>query len=47
MHYELSTQCPQPWALGWQLLGENLDCMNGLVCVTLAHNGFECPNPYQ
>jgi hypothetical protein len=41
MHYELGTQCPQPWTLGWELLGENLDYMRGLVCATLVHNGFE------
>jgi hypothetical protein len=42
---ELGTQCPQPWALGWELLGENPDCPSGLVYVTHVHNGFECPSP--
>jgi hypothetical protein len=46
MFYELGTQCPQSWALGWELLGENPDYLSELVHATLVHDGFECSSPW-
>jgi hypothetical protein len=46
MFYELSTRCPQSWALGWEPLDENPDCLSGLVSETLLDNGFECLSPW-
>jgi hypothetical protein len=43
--YKLGTWCPQPWALGRELLGENPDCLSGLVFTTHTHDDFKCPSP--
>jgi hypothetical protein len=46
MLYELDTRCPQSWALGWGLLGENPDSPSRLVNMTLIHDGFEILSPW-